>query len=54
METTLLPCFGEQVRVVLLLSFGEQVRVGLLLSFVEQTRVMLVRLRGNNPLTGFW
>jgi len=53
METTLLPGFGEQVRVVLLLGFGEQVRVGLLLDFVEQTRVVLVRLKEINPLTGF-
>jgi len=54
METTLLPGFDEQVRVVFLLGFGEQVRVGLLLGFFEQTRVVLVRLKENNPLTGFW
>jgi len=39
---------------MLLPSFGEQVRVGLLLGFVEQTRVVFVRLRGNNSPTGFW
>ena len=54
METTLLPGFGEQVRVVLLLGFGEQVRVGLLLGFVEHTRIVFVRLRRSNAPTGFW
>jgi len=54
METTLLPGFGEQVRVVLLLGFGEQVRIGLLLGFVEQTRVVFFRLRRSNAPTGFW
>jgi len=53
-EATLLPGFGEQVIVVPLLGFGEQVRVGLLSGFVEQTRVVIVRLRENNTLTGFW
>jgi len=41
-KKTLLPCFGEQVR------------VGLLSGFVEQTRVLFVMLRENNTLTGFW
>jgi len=54
METTLLPSFGERVRVVLLLGFGEQVRVGLLLGFVEHTRIVFVRLRRSNAPTGFW
>jgi len=39
---------------MLLPGFGEQVRVGLLLGFVEQTRVVFVRLRKSNTLTGFW
>ena len=38
----------------LLPSFGEQVRVGLLLGFVEQTRVVFVRLKENKTPTGFW
>jgi len=39
---------------MLLPGFDEQVRVGLLSGFVEHTRVVIVRLRKNNTLTGFW
>jgi len=39
--------------VTLLPSFGEQVRVRLLSGFVEQTRVVFVRLKENNTLIGF-
>jgi len=39
--------------VTLLPGFGEQVRMGLLSGFVEQRRVVLVRLKENNTLTGF-
>ncbi|QCD93091.1 hypothetical protein DEO72_LG5g1162 [Vigna unguiculata] len=45
---------GEaQEKVTLLPGFGEQVRVGLLSGFVEQTRVVFVRIKENNTPTGF-
>jgi len=40
--------------VTLLPDFGEQVRVGLLSGFIEQRGVVFVRLKENNTPTGFW